>query len=68
MISELLVAKAQPLLTSAIATLMQDHAHIAASIPRDALEQARALQAAAEDAAALAIALEVLARRAAQDQ
>ena len=68
MISELIAAKAQPLLTSAIATLMEDHAHLAASVPRNALAQAVALRTAGRDVVALAEALEVLLRRAAEDQ
>ena len=54
---------AHALLTAAIAALLEDHAHLAATAPADPQAQAAALEAAGEDVAILARALEVLLRR-----
>lgn len=51
-------------LTAVIAGLLEDHAHIAATRPADALVQAAALRAAGEDVAILARAVEVMLREA----
>lgn len=67
MISELLAARAQPLLTTAIVTLMGDYGHVAAIVPADPAAQAADLQAAARDILTLANPLEVLQRRAAEN-
>lgn len=67
MISELLAARAQPLLTTAIVTLMGDYAQVAAAVPADAAAQAAALQTAGRDIITLANALDVLQRRAAEN-